>query len=463
MIKCPWYSKSINAMSLVLPHHKNYNQVENSSLSQFGFNKSKTIQYNNTQCYYKTKHNHEVIKCYSYKISPSKYQQEILSRWFTLCNCVYNHCVIEFNKNSSTFSSSYMKQKLVVFKNLFGENKKPVPYDVLTDVVKQFCTNIKSCFTNLKKKHIKHFKMKLIIKPISHSILIPKKSINSSGFFPSIFGEINGFEKIETDEIECDSRLIYKNGEFYLKCPMKVKTKTQDKNNIVALDPGERNFLAFYSPNESGLIGTNLRETILKIQTKISIIDRAIARRRNRNGTKLKNLQKLKKRKRNYHTKIKNIVKELHNQTSLYLVKNYSKILIPKFETQDMIKCYGKRYIKKLHEDLNDQPEKLFSEMKKINKIRRLSKKQKFVLNSLSHFSFRQHLTHKCKEYNCELQVVTEEYTSKCCGACGMLSDNYTKRIKSCPYCGYSCDRDINGSRNILLKNSVKNIRPCVV
>jgi surface protein len=126
---------------------------------------------------------------------------------------------------------------------------------------------------------------------------------------------------------------------------------------------------------------------------------------------------------------------------------------------QNMVKGYGKRYISQLHKDLKDRPEELKLRMSKINKSRKFTKKHRFVLNSLSHYKFKEHLKHKCKEYNCEFQTVTEEYTSKCCSQCGILSDTYKYRTKMCPYCGYTCDRDINGSRNILLKNHKNNIK----
>jgi len=61
-------------------------------------------------------------------------------------------------------------------------------------------------------------------------------------------------------------------------------------------------------------------------------------------------------------------------------------------------------------------------------------------------------------EYGCEVKIVTEEYTSKCC-RCGILSDNYTNRIKSCSNCNLKIDRDINGSRNILIKNWCGNYK----
>ncbi len=71
------------------------------------------------------------------------------------------------------------------------------------------------------------------------------------------------------------------------------------------------------------------------------------------------------------------------------------------------------------------------------------------------HYNFRQHLFLKGKEYGCE---VTEEYTSKCCTSCGIISETYKKRKKICTNCSYNIDRDINGSRNILLKNGTEII-----
>lgn len=62
----------------------------------------------------------------------------------------------------------------------------------------------------------------------------------------------------------------------------------------------------------------------------------------------------------------------------------------------------------------------------KIKSFRRRSKlngRVKFVLLRLSHYKFRQHLLHKCKEYGCQISVNSEEYTSKCCGKCGFLSE----------------------------------------
>ena len=51
------------------------------------------------------------------------------------------------------------------------------------------------------------------------------------------------------------------------------------------------------------------------------------------------------------------------------------------------------------------------------------------------------------------MYVVTEEYTSKTCGACGHLHDKLggNKRFR-CPKCNALFDRDWNAARNILIK-----------
>ena len=84
--------------------------------------------------------------------------------------------------------------------------------------------------------------------------------------------------------------------------------------------------------------------------------------------------------------------------------------------------------------------------------MKRLSKRVKYVLNSLSHYKFRQHLANKCREYGCEMIIVTEEYTSMTCTKCGKISNKCRSRIKECENCRYKINRDVNGARNILIK-----------
>ena len=201
-----------------------------------------------------------------------------------------------------------------------------------------------------------------------------------------------------------------------------------------------------------------MRKPILNLRTKISKYQRALKKKVNKNKLKLRNKTKLKKKINKKYIKIKNIVKELHNQTAIHLCKNYDKILLPAFETQKMVYSKDDR-VKKIKENIDKIKEESKTDIEIKEKIkiyrnkRRLNKKVKFVLNNLSHYKFKQHILNKGKEYGCEIIIISEEYTSQSCGNCGQLSKKYNNRIKECETCNHKIDRDINGARNILIKN----------
>jgi IS605 OrfB family transposase len=87
---------------------------------------------------------------------------------------------------------------------------------------------------------------------------------------------------------------------------------------------------------------------------------------------------------------------------------------------------------------------KTIEEVKVFKRKSRLNSRVKFVLNSLQHYKFRQHLSNKCQEKGCQLFVVDESYTSQCCGKCGEISKTFnTNRVKKCDKCKAEIDRDI--------------------
>ena len=87
---------------------------------------------------------------------------------------------------------------------------------------------------------------------------------------------------------------------------------------------------------------------------------------------------------------------------------------------------------------------------------KKLSKETKREASQLQHYKFKQRLQSACSSMkNCKVLIVSEAWTSKTCGRCGSIKTNLTlkDRIYSCNKCGLSIDRDVNGSRNILLRN----------
>ncbi len=290
----------------------------------------------------------------------------------------------------------------------------------------------------------------------NYSILIPYKSIYKNGFFKTMLGDISN---LDLDEIPThDCRLSYncKTKKYILSVPTNIRCKNiQNREQICAIDPGEKIFATLYGLQSYGYLGKDIRTPLLKMRDKISKYQKILSKNVNKEGNKIKNKKHIKNKIRKVYQKIKNLVKELHNQSANYLCKNYDKILIPKFETQKMImhKKAFKEYKKDFINNGNSLKEKKVN-AKKFTKKCRLNKNVKYVLNQLSHFSFRQHLSNKCEQYGCEMKIVTEEYTSCTCSMCGYMSTNYNEqRIKECNNCHYKIDRDINGARNILLKN----------
>ena len=402
----------------------------------------------------------KVIKTLKYELDFTTEQKNILNIWFGECDKIYNKCVELYNKTSK-FNLNYKKSKLDIFKMIYGTNKKLAPYDTLTDEVRLFCSNIKSCLTNLSSNNIKHFTMTKRNIKNQQSMYISKNAITKFGIFVSMLGNIKNFNKIDTDNIATDCRLLYDKilNKYYLCVPEYHEMKTIcDRKPIIALDPGEKNFMSYYSLSEYGKIGIEMRKPILNLRNKISKYQRAMKKKINKNKTKLKNKLKIKRKIQKKYNKIKNIVKELHNQTALYLCKNYDKILLPEFGTSKMV-CNKEERTKKIKENVNkikeesQSNEEIKEKIKNYRKKRLLNKKTKFVLNNLAHYKFKQHILNKSQEYGCQIIIVGEEYTSRACGFCGTLSEKYTNRIKECENCKHKIDRDINGARNILIKN----------
>jgi IS605 OrfB family transposase len=120
--------------------------------------------------------------------------------------------------------------------------------------------------------------------------------------------------------------------------------------------------------------------------------------------------------------RIRDLVDELHWKTCRFLVTNFDVIILPTFETSDMVlKC--KR------------------------KIRRKSVRS---LLTFSHFRFKQRLKNKASEFGKVVIDADEAYTSKTASWTGEI-----KQIGGAKFItsnGIRVERDINGARGIFLR-----------
>jgi putative transposase len=334
-----------------------------------------------------------------------------------------------------------------------GNVKKPAPDETLKGEIKTFCSNLKSARTNNSNDNDSYeLKHKDINK--KQTIIVGSRNINSNGIFSQKLKELKryNYKKIyKKHNIEKECKLMHNKifDSYYLYIiEDKEQINIKNRKEIVAIDEGEKIFASYYSVNEIGNLGKDMRIKILGIQSTIKQYQKKLKNKKYKNRKK-----QIKQRIARCFKKIKGYVNEIHKKSAKYLCENYENIFLPTFETKPMI---SKNKIKLETERIKkiNNKEEAKIEIRKLGKIIRLSGKVKFVLSMQSHYRFKEYLKAKAKakRYRTNVYDVNESYTSQMCTKCGLLSKEYDKkRVKQCS-CGYKVDRDVNGSRNILLK-----------
>jgi putative transposase len=177
-----------------------------------------------------------------------------------------------------------------------------------------------------------------------------------------------------------------------------------------------------------------------KIAKLCSHLDKLKSKHDQAIGNKFKRLRyKLRQAMEKLRTRIKDLRSECHKQVGSYLAKNYDVIVLPTFETSQMV----------------------------VKKKRKLRNKTARAMMTWAFYQFSQTLQHLCNRYGSKLVRITEEYTSKTCTKCGHIHRKLgsSKNFK-CLNCGYEIPRDFNGAVGIFLKamwdttftNSVGNV-----
>ena len=406
-----------------------------------------------------------VTGCIKAKLITTNEQKTKLKKWFRDCNEMYNLTLNYCISNNINITNFTELRKLIKtqYKEYIKE-KFNAPCCVLDDEIKNYCSNYKSCLSNIKNGNINHFKLKeKNLKKNSLTISIQNKYITKKGFYPSLLSELKINDNvISFEDINRDCKLTYDKimNEFYIYIPHNKKIKPKKKkHSFIALDPGEKIFMTGYSQDHYVKIGEEIRVRILEYETQIRKIQRKLSQTKNNKmkyirKTKRKKIKNMKRKINKIYKKIKGFVLNLHNKAINFLVKNYNHIIIPLFQTQNMVrKTESNKKVKETINNIKNENIDVKTKLKTYSRRCRLNRRVKFVLNNLSHYTFRQRLLHKSKEYGCDVKVVTEEYTSKTCGNCGIINNVGGKRNISCKSCNAEYHRDINGARNIFLKN----------
>ena len=362
------------------------------------------------------------------RIYPDKEQKKIINRWFGVRRWVYNQCLNKVKQIGTKISIKELRETVINNINFEKENiwMKDYEYDLrdeaLRDLVKNVSSNIaKGGLFNMKFKSKKEENRK-----VDSISVLAKKWNKPNNFYSKVFkpSVLKSSEKL-LDDLKYDSRLLKTPTKKYYLCIPKplgvIKSENQALNNMIFLDPGVKNFITGYDP--SGKIITWGKRDIGRIarllhyKRKLQSKTEKALRHSKRYKYRIAGLR--------IGEKIKNLVDELHKKLAKWLCENYNYIYLPKLN---------------------------------FHNCKNLNKKSKAKLASFRHCSFFDRLMYKTREYsNCKVLEVNESFTSKTCSNCGFQKENLkNKDIYKCKNCKIVIERDINASKNIMLRYFTK-------
>lgn len=342
-------------------------------------------------------------------------QKALIKQWFGVSRFVYN-TTIKYLQEPGT-KASWMTIKTGILNSL-PDWAKPVPFQIKSIAIKDACSAVKAAKQGFSKDgQIRKCKFRSR-KDTKQSIYVPKSAIKDCGVYHSILGKFQLKEALPT--IFSDGILTLAYGEYYLIFSEEVQqVKTDNQGRLVALDPGVRTFMTFFSEDSYGWLGN---DSNLHIQKLCFRLDRLVSKISLAPSQQKRRFKKAASRLR---CKIKNLVKELHHKIAKFLVDNFDVILLPTFETSQMVS-------------------------KSRRKLRNKTVRQ---MLTLSHYEFKTFLKWKAWDKSKLVIDCSEAYTSKTVSWTGEIVQNLggAKTIKS-QATGLKMDRDLNGARGIFLR-----------
>jgi putative transposase len=375
------------------------------------------------------------VRARKIRIYPDKEQEQGIRKWLGAVRFCYNLLVASQKNVGQGGVNLASLRKIVKEAHESHVWLNDIPGEIKDVAVRDMDKARKAHFAKLKKRketnpdasHKASFKFRSKKDPQESFEVRGRDMIRDAGMFAFLnLAKLKSSETLPV-KVDCAVRFIRDRlGRYFLIVPHEVAKKSENQapqqpESIVSLDPGVRTFQTTY--DASGLStewGKDDMKTIFILCRKADKIQGAWQAKK---GTKRRATKRVWLR---LLDKIKNKVKEVHRKMAVWLCENYKVILIPTFETSQMVRR-GKR---------------------KINTMTARN------MLTWSHYGFRQLLKTKAELYPWVNVVECEEpYTSKTCGSCGEINSKLGgAKTFRCKSCGYIADRDINGARNILLR-----------
>ena len=352
---------------------------------------------------------------------PSKEQRKTLKVWFDAARWYYNETVARLERTGEAANWKRLKTEII---HSGPDRLRAAPFAVKDIAVRDACRAV-SQSRRRNKALGKGLPADQYHKPKFRSRKNPRQgcyakadAVKAQGFYHKLLGKLKMAEQLP--DSHGDSRMTFENGRYHLVVTYPVQRRASETQaRAVALDPGVRSFLTWFSETDGGHIG---KGDFGRIQRLCAHLDKLLSQ------TKLEGRRFAKRNKYaaagRMRNRIKDLTDELHHKAARWLVDHYDIILLPAFETSDMVR----------------------------RGARKLRSKSVRSLLTFAHYRFQQFLRWKCWQTGKTLVLVNEAYTSKTCSWSGEIIDRLGGRKTIKGPDGVELDRDLNGARGIFLR-----------
>lgn len=359
--------------------------------------------------------------------------KHVLDKWFGCCRFTYNWALEEYNKGTNKNIKQFYLNRLYACNGRLSEDKQflnQCPVAPRQFILRDLSVAIKTNLERVKKKAIAKFKMKFKSRKDTQCITFHPNNIRIDGnVMRPYFTLHKGKVALPTNmiPIEHEFKLTKdKLDHYYIHVPFYQAPKEHhlaSRGLWCSLDPGVRTFQTAYCPSGFTMkFGDGEMHRITRLCRHLDDFES----RHPYEEDKEHQYDKAKQRLRN---RIRGLVDAVHWRTINVLTHCFTDIIIPEFETS-----------------------KMASRAK-----RNIGSKTARAMLTWGHYRFRQRLIDSASKKGCKVYIVTEEYTSKCCGNCFRTYNVGKSKVYRCPNCHITIDRDVNGARNIFIKSVV----PC--
>lgn len=192
-------------------------------------------------------------------------QKARLKQWFGVSRFVYNTTVKYLQQSGTKANWMAIKSEIL---NSLPDWAKPVPFQIKSIAIKDACLAVKATKKGFgKDRQFRRCRFRSR-KDTQQSIFVPKTAIKDCGIYHSILGKCQLKETLPLSF--SDGRLTLAYGEYYLIVSEEVQPQqTDNQGRVVALDPGVRTFMTFFSENSFGWLGNDSNLYIQKLCFKL--------------------------------------------------------------------------------------------------------------------------------------------------------------------------------------------------